>query len=223
MKVSDVMTPSVISLAPGDSMLKAARLMVQYGVSGFPVLTQGKLVGIITQGDFLRRAEIATERTHSTGVSVGQLAEEYTRAHGRKVGEVMTRDVVTVSPDACLEEAVVLMERARVKRLPVVKDRVLVGLINRVNLLHAFIVSSSEVAATPVSDVDIKDILTATLDVEPWAPHDPLNIVVKDGQVDLEGFISDERQRIALCVAAENTLGVKGVSEHLKLNPAAIG
>ncbi|MGH7093223.1 MAG: CBS domain-containing protein [Stellaceae bacterium] len=223
MKVSDVMTRGVISLAPGDSMLKAARLMMQYGVSGFPVLSQGKLVGIITQGDFLRRAEIATERLHarSNEVSLGQLAEEYARAHGRKVGEVMTRDVVTVTADASLGEAVDLMERTHVKRLPVVNGDGLVGLINRVNLLHAFIASSLGITKTPASDADIRDRLTATLAAEPWAPHNSVNIAVSNGNVDLEGVIADERQRLALRIAAENTWGVKGVSDHLRLSHAA--
>src|SRR5208282_4251086 len=123
MKVADTMTRGVISLAPEDSMHKAAKLMLQYEVSGFPVVDRGKLVGIITEGDFLRRVEIGTERRRARWIEVlagpGRLAEEYAHAHGRKVGEVMTREVVTVAEEASLEEAVGLMESHRVKRLPV--------------------------------------------------------------------------------------------------------
>src|SRR6266568_4019121 len=101
MDVADVMTRSVISIAPDDLMRKAAQLMLQYDVSGFPVLDRGELVGIITEGDFLRRGETSTERHRTRWIELlagsGRLAEEYAHAHGRKVGEVMTRDVVTIA------------------------------------------------------------------------------------------------------------------------------
>lgn len=219
MKINDVMTRGVISLSPDDSMLKAARLMLQYGVSGFPVLDRGKLVGIITQGDFLRRAELATERarTPSSEAPVGELAEHYVHTHSRKVGEVATREVATVAPDASLEEAVALMDRARVKRLPVVKDGMLVGIINRANLLHAFIVNSAEPSGSHAPDSEIRDVLLKVLETELWAPRETLVVGVEDGRVEFEGVICDERQRTALRVAAENTDGVRAVSDHLEL------
>jgi CBS domain-containing protein len=137
MKVAEVMTRGVISIASTDSMKKAAQLMLQYDMSGFPALDRGKLVGIITEGDFLRRAEIGTERHRIRWIELvvapGQLAEEYAHAHGRKVEEVMTRDVVTVAEDASLEEAVRLMERHHIKRLPVVKGGTMVGILSRAN------------------------------------------------------------------------------------------
>jgi CBS domain-containing protein len=221
MKVSDVMTCGVISLSPNDTMLKAARLMMQYGVSGFPVVAHGKLVGIITQGDFLRRAEIGTAQPcmPSAGASIGQLAEAL-HAHGRKIGEVMTSNVLTVTEDATLEEAVSLMERNRVKRLPVVKGGAVIGIINRVNVLHAFILGSGEPSGAATDD-DIRDRLTATLNAEPWAPSGSLDILVENGRVDLRGVIFDERQRLALRVVAENARGVKAVSDHLELRHAA--
>src|SRR6266704_1812224 len=138
MKVTDVMTRGVISIAPDDLMRKAAQLMLQYDVSGFPVLDRGELVGIITEGDFLRRGETGTERHRTRWIEVlagpGRLAEEYAHAHGRKVGEVMTREVVTIAEDASLEEAVRLMERYHINRLPVVKSDTMVGILSRGNL-----------------------------------------------------------------------------------------
>ena len=219
MKVSDVMTRGVISLSPDDSMLKAAQLMMQYGVSGFPVLDRGKLVGIITQGDFLRRAELATERARAptTEAPIGELAEHYVHTHSRKVGEVATREVATVAPDASLEEAVAVMDRARVKRLPVVKDGMLVGIINRANLLHAFIVNSPKPAGSRALDSEIRRVLLKVLDSELWAPRETLVVAVENGRVKFEGVICDERQRTALRVAAENTSGVREVSDHLEL------
>src|SRR4029077_11235625 len=120
-----VMTRGVISLASDDSMRKAAQLMLQYEMSGFPVMDRSKLVGIISEGDFLRRTETGTERHRGRWIEFlvgpGRLADEYAHAHGRAVDEVMTREVVTVAEDTPLEEAVRLMEHHRIKRLPVVK------------------------------------------------------------------------------------------------------
>jgi len=225
MKVSDVMTCGVISLSPNDTMLKAARLMMQYGVSGFPVLDRGKLVGIITQGDFLRRAELATERARapSNEAPVGELAEHYVHTHSRRVGEVATRKVATVAPDASLEEAVAIMDRARVKRLPVVKDGRLLGIINRANLVHAFIVNSPAPAAAQAPDNEIREVLLNVLEAELWAPRERLAVAVENGRVEFQGVIYDERQRTALRVAAENTNGVREVSDHLELRQGPAG
>jgi CBS domain-containing protein len=172
MKVADVMTRGVISIAPTDSMSKAAHLMLQYEMSGFPVMDRGRLVGILTEGDLLRRAEIGTEcRHHRRWIELllapGRLAEEYAHAHGRKVEEVMTRNVVSVDEDAPLEEVVQLMERHHIKRLPVVRSGAMVGIVSRADLVHAFIVGSSKTAAAALSDRSICERLMATLDTEP--------------------------------------------------------
>lgn len=228
MKVAEVMTRGVISIAPIDSMKKAAQLMLQYDMSGFPVMDRGKLVGIVTEGDFLRRAEIGTERHRTRWIELlvapGQLADEYAHAHGRKVEEVMTRDVVTVAEDASLEEAVRLLERHHIKRLPVVKGGAMVGILSRANLLHAFVVGASEASEPSMGDAAIRDALMATLDKEGWAPHGVVNTIVENGIVDLGGVIRDERQRLALRIAAENIPGVKGVRDHrLELDPGTVG
>ena len=146
--------------------------MLQYDMSGFPVVDHGKLVGIVTEGDFLRRAETGTERHRTRWIEFltgpGRLAEEYVHAHGRTVDEVMTREVVTVAEAASLNEAVQLMERHRVKRLPVVKGDAVVGIVTRANLLHAFIVGSPKTTAEPVTDAAIREKLAAELEKQPW-------------------------------------------------------
>jgi CBS domain-containing protein len=219
MKVADMMTRGVISLAPEDSARKAAELMLRYDMSGFPVLDRGKLVGMITQGDFLRRAETGTERHRPRWreffADPGQLAEEYTHSHARTVGELMTRDVVTVAEDASLDDAVELMERHRVKRLPVLDRAGMVGIISRVNLLRAFLVGAPKDAPGPVGDAAIRDRLTAEFERQPWIPHGSVQATVEKGVVVLQGTIRDERQRSALRVAAENIPGVKGVIDKL--------
>lgn len=219
MKVGDVMTRGVITVPPDMSLHKAATLMLQYELSGFPVVEQGRLVGIITEGDFLRRAETGTERKRSHWLELflgpGQLAEEYTRAHGRTVDEVMTRNIVSIGEGASLEEAVQLMEKHRVKRLPVVRNDVIVGMISRGTLLHAFIAATPEHPPEKVSDVTISNHLNAELSRLPWVPRGSVRATVDHGVVDLSGVIRDERQRAALRVLAENIAGVTEVREQL--------
>jgi len=220
MKVADLMTRGVLSVAPNDSVRKAAELMLRYGVNGFPVLEQGKLVGMITQGDFLRRIETGTE-CRRTGVveffaDPGRLADEYVRAHARTVGEVMTRDVITVSPDASLCDAVDLMVRHHVKRLPVVGKDGMMGIVSRVDLLHAFLVAAPKDAPAPLDDAAIAGQLNAELERQPWAHGGSIKPMVENGVVVLCGSIKDDRQRAALRVAAENVPGVKRVVDELQ-------
>jgi len=219
MRVADVMERGVISIAPDESVEKAARLMLQYDLSGLPVLDHGRLVGMITEGDFLRRAETDTERRRPRWAELfigpARLAEEYTHAHGRTVSEVMTPDVVTVGEDAGLEEAVALMEQRHIKRLPVVRGGVVVGLLTRSNLLHAFIAKLPRPSNSGVDDAEIRDRLIAELKGEFWFPRGAIDISVEDGVVALHGIVRDQRQRHAVRVAAENIEGVKQVRDEL--------
>jgi CBS domain-containing protein len=220
MKVMDVMTRDVVSVGPDASVLEAVRLMLQHRISGLPVVDAGGILqGMITEGDFLRRSETGTARKRSRFVEIllgpGRLAEDYTRASGRKVGEVMTRDVYTVPEDAPLEQVVHLMERHRVKRLPVVRGDKMVGIVTRANLVRA--VANLALAEHPVaaSDATIREQLIAELKRQPWAPIGLMDVVVKDGVVKLSGALTDERERQAIRVAAENIPGVKKVEDHL--------
>ena len=134
MKVGEAMTHGVISIAPESLMTKAAHMMLQYDISGLPVVnSKGELVGIITEGDFLRRAEFGTEHNRGRWIKyvadIGPLAAEYARSHGRKVSGVMTKHVVTVTEDTSLEEVVQLMEDHRIKRVPVLRGEKLVGIV----------------------------------------------------------------------------------------------
>jgi len=136
------MTRHVICVAPDSSIFEASRQMLQSNISGLPVVDgKGNLVGIVTEGDFLRRAETGTERKRPRWlefiVGPGTLARDYIRSHSRKVEEIMSPDVRTVTEDAQLDHVVALMEKHRIKRLPVMRGRDIVGIISRANLLHA--------------------------------------------------------------------------------------
>jgi CBS domain-containing protein len=218
MQVRDVMTPTVISVKADESTEAAAKLMLQNRISGLPVVdADGALIGIVTEGDFLRRGELGTTRRRPKWLEFllgpGRLAEEYVRSAGRKVADVMTPEPFTVGEDDSLETVVTLMERHRVKRLPVIRDGKLVGIVSRANLLYAL--ASIAPTSPPVSDDDaaIRDRVVAALAKQRWAFA--LNVVVKNGVVDLWGTIMDERERQACIVTVENVPGVKAVNDHL--------
>ena len=218
MQVRDVMTRNVISVKADESILSAARLMLQNRISGLPVLdASGALVGIVTEGDFLRRGELGTTKRRPRWVEFllgpGKLAEEYVHQSGRKVFDVMTRDPRTVSEDDTLETVVAQMERHRVKRLPVVRQGKLVGIISRANLLHALASLAREAPASSGGDAAIRDRILEALAKQHWALA--VNVVVKNGIAELWGTIMDERERQACIVAVENVPGVKQVHDHL--------
>lgn len=220
MKAQDVMTQYVTSIGPDESISKAVRIMLQNEISGLPVLDEhGRLVGMITEGDLLRRAETGTQRRRPRWIEffIGprRSAEEYVQTHGRKVSDLMTTDPVSVTEDTPLEELVTLMEKRRIKRVPIVRSDKVIGIVSRANLLHALARLSSEAKPVEVNDRMIRERLLNDLQREPWAPLGALDIIVRGGVVDLWGSITDERTRQALVVAAENIPGVKGVRDHL--------
>ena len=228
MQTQDVMTQYVISVSPDDTIARAIRLMLQERISGLPVIdSAGRLVGIVTEGDFLRRSETATERKRPRWleflIGPGRLADEYVHTHGRKVSEVMTADPVTVAEDAPLEKVVALMEKKRVKRLPVIRGEKVVGIVSRANLLHALARLAAEAAPTKSTDTTIREQLLKELAKENWAPIGALEVIVRNGIVDLWGTITDERERQALIVAAENVPGVKHVNDHVAWVDATSG
>lgn len=222
MIASDVMSRKVISIDPDSTVLQAARLMLTHRISGLPVIdAAGKLVGVLSEGDFLRRRETRTERHRSRWLEFlmgpGKIATEYTHSHGNKVGEVMTTDVKTVDENAAVEDIVELMEKHRIKRVPVMSGSILVGIITRSNLMHAM-VSMARVAPDVIQskdDAGIREQLLEEMNKERWAPVALTNVVVRDGVVELWGVLVDERQREALKVVAENIPGVKAVKDHM--------
>jgi CBS domain-containing protein len=220
MNAADVMTHRVLSVGPGTSVAEAARMMLNNNISGLPVVDGGgRLLGIVTEGDFLRRAETGTERRRPRWLEFllgpGRLADEYIRTHGRKIEEVMTPDVAAVSEDAPLGEIVRLMERRRIKRVPVTRDGKVIGIVSRANLLRALASVGDELRPSAASDAELRRLVLSELDRQPWSQRTTVNIVVRNGIVELWGVIFDERQREALRVVVENIGGVKGIKDNL--------
>jgi CBS domain-containing protein len=220
MNAKDVMTPSVLSVAPDASVAAAVRLMLQNKISGLPVIDgSGKLVGIVTEGDFLRRTEIGTQRQRARWIEFfigpGRLADEYSHSAGRTISDVMTQDVHTVEADTPLEQIVRMMERHHIKRVPVVEGAKVVGIVTRANLLRALASVADEIAPPAAGDNAIREQIFAELKRQTWAPVARIDVTVRNGVVQLSGTLTDERQRQALRILAENTPGVTKVQDHL--------
>ncbi|HEY0224220.1 MAG TPA: CBS domain-containing protein [Pseudolabrys sp.] len=220
MKAEDIMTRDVISTGPDATIFEAVRLMLQHRISGLPVVNgSGRLLGMVTEGDFLRRAEIGTERHRPRWLEFvlgpGRSAAEYTHSHGRKVEEIMSAEPYWVSEGTPVEDIVSLMERRRIKRVPVTRDARVVGIVSRANLVRAMLPMARAARQPAQGDADIRKRILAELEGQRWAPVALVTVTVQDGVVDLCGTILDERDRVALKVLAENIPGVKAVHEHL--------
>jgi CBS domain-containing protein len=224
MKARDVMVSPVVTVKPSASVKEVARLLLERRISAVPVVDdQGKVVGIISEGDLIHRAEADTERQRSwwlrglTGEET--LAAEYVKAHARKVADLMTSPVKTATPDTPLHEVATLMEGNAIKRVPIVKDGQLVGIVSRANLVRAVASARESPLEIPLSDGNIREKLLADLQKQAWARPWLLNILVSDGVVDLWGVARSDAERTAIRVAAESIQGVRAVNDNLVIRP----
>ena len=218
MRAHQIMTRQVVTVGPDTTIVEAARTMLQNHISGLPVVdASGRLVGIVSEGDFIRRAEIGTQRKHGRWLKFllgpGSAAGDFVREQGHEVGEVMTKEPFTVTEDTSLEDNVDLMEKNNVKRLPVTRGDRIVGIVSRSNLLQA-VASLAREVPDPTADDHIRDRIIATIEKNDWMPFG-LKFIVHNGVVHLNGVITEERSRKAAIVAAGTVAGVKEVHDHL--------
>ena len=221
MNVINVMMSTVVSVSPETSIRDAIKLMLQHRVSGLPVVDEEQaLVGILTEGDLLRRVEIGTERKHNRWLSfllnMDDLAVEYVHAHGRKVSEVMTPvPIITARENTPLEEVARLMEKHHIKRLPVMRGTKVIGIISRADLIRAVMNHGAAMRGPAKSDQYIRAQIIEKIRMERWSPFPLVDVDVSDGCVRLKGVVSFQHQRDALKIVAENTTGVKEVIDEL--------
>jgi len=231
MRAMDVMTTNVITVEPDTSVQQLATLLSERGISGVPVVDRdNRLLGVVTEGDLLHRAETGTERRIQRRRSrwldtIGadqEAARDYVKAHGRIVREIMTREVISVSDTTELADIATLLETKRIKRVPVLRDGKLVGIVSRANLVRALAMTKSEAAVVADSDDrTIRQRLITELTGQEWVHMWAADIIVRDRVVHL--WFSDDRseaERQAVRVAAENIPGVRQVEEHIVPAPA---
>jgi CBS-domain-containing membrane protein len=219
MRAHQIMTRDVATIGEAASISEAATMMLDRHISGLPVVdAAGRLVGVVSESDFMRRAETGTQRRRNRWLRFfagpGVAADEYVRAHGRKVSEIMTPDPVTVSEDASLEDLVGLMEKNSIKRLPVMHAGRMVGIVTRANLLRTVAGLARDIPDPTADDERLRKRIVEAISNKDWSPLD-LQVAVRDGVVHLHGLIESEAARKAAIVATENVAGVKEIRDHL--------
>ena len=214
MHAADIMTRRVLTLSPEHSVRHAARLMLDNRISGLPVCNdEGDLVGILSEGDLLRRSELGSEALKETGIRPRQDPETCIKAHSWRVGDVMTKDPVTIESDASVDQIAALMVTHAIKRVPVVQRGHLVGIVSRRDILEPVVSSRPERFAT--GDEAIKRAVLARLLSD--LNLDTIDVKVEGGVVALCGNVESGVKRLAARVAAEAVCGIGGVRNELRV------
>jgi CBS domain-containing protein len=220
MKAMDVMVRDVITIGPDDSIADAAKLIADNDVSALPVVDHdGHLVGIISEGDLMNREEIGAAIHHPWWIEAvtpgATLAAEFAKSHGKRVAEVMSEDVITATEDMPLAEIAAILERNRIKRVPIVRDGELVGIVSRSNLVQAMASNGGAPSESLDASRTIRAELLSRLEHEQsWTDFGSRNVIVSDGKVHLWGLISSDAERKALIALAEGVPGVTQVIDE---------
>jgi CBS domain-containing protein len=222
MIAADIMTKGVVTVTPDTPVTDIARLLLEKRISAVPVIENGRPVGIVSEGDLLRQVDPGAPRQPAwleLFFSRDTLAAEYIHSHARTAAQVMTRNVITVMEDTPVSEIVELLEKNRIKRVPVVDiGGHVVGIVSRANLLHALVTRAKPPAPSPSADDDtrIRDAFLAEIAAQNWADlPDEGNVIVQEGTIHLWGVVRSAEVRKAMTVAALNIPGVKGVEDHM--------
>lgn len=220
MNASDVMVHNVVTVGPDDDVSKAAQLLVDYDISALPVIDgERRVIGILSEGDLLHREEIGTDKQRPWWLEAltpsSVLAFDFAKSHGRKVAEVMSDHVISASEDASLAELANILEKNRIKRVPIIKDGKLVGIVSRANLIQALASAPPPPANDRAVDRGIRATILARLGEQPWTDFGERNIVVTDGVVHIWGLVGSPEERKALVALAEDVEGVRSVSDEM--------
>src|SRR3974377_668888 len=228
MNAADVMVTNVITVGLCACLQDVAHLLLTNRISAVPVVdSDGKVVGIVSEGDLMRRAEAGTGRPRSWWLSLltGKegLAAQYVKEHSRKVADVMTRDVITATPDTPLQDIANILEKNSIKRVPIIKDGKMVGVVSRANLLQALASLRKQIEGGTPNDTKIRETVVQRLNAEPWLRSSLINVSVQEGTVELWGIVDSPTEKKAVRVAAEETPGVRAVNDNLIIRPAGSG
>lgn len=221
MQAKDVMTTNIITVQPDAGVREIAGLLLKHRISAVPVVdADERVLGIVSEGDLMRRTENDTNSRHSWWLqaifSTQDVAGKFIKTHGQKAGDVMTRNVVSVTEDMPLHEIAELLEKHHIKRVPVKRDGRLVGIVSRANLLHGLAAKGAETTGPASSDDQtIREILLDTLSKEAGLDMSLFNVIVNDGVVQLWGIVASTNEKKAAQIAAENIPGVRSVESHL--------
>jgi len=226
MLAREAMTPTPVAVPATLAIEECARILLEKRISAVPVVdADHRIIGIVSEGDLMRRRETGTERRYSWWLELVSdpqtMARDFVKSSGHKVSDVMTRQVVSVTEETPRATIAEILEKHRIKRVPVVRAGKLVGIVSRADLVRALLVGRPAPSAAAASDADIRDHFLARLDKEPWGPRSYVNIVVTEGQVELWGFAGSPDEARAIALLAEDVPGVRGVVNHVRVGEHA--
>ena len=225
MQAKDVMTASVVTATPETEVAEIARRLVARNISAMPIVdAENQVVGIVSEGDLMRRAENETERRPSWWIraftSSEDRARDFLKTHGKTARDIMSRNVISVSEDTELAEIAETLEKHHIKRVTVLRDGKLVGIVSRANLLRGLVAAGTKAVASD----DDRDLKAA---IEKSAQQAGLNlahisVVVADGVATIWGMVETEAERAALALAAEEVGGIEQVENNVKVMPTLL-
>jgi CBS domain-containing protein len=221
MQAADVMTPNVITVGPDSEVLEIATLLLEHGISAVPVVdAENRVLGIVSEGDLMRRVDNEDEHHKSWWLRIfsDSTPSDYVKSHGRHARYIMTADPICIDEHEPLYRIAKLLEKHRIKRVPVVRDGKLVGIVSRANLLRGFSATAPDIAPN-VDDREIRDAIRQEIDENTGVVVEHINVIVADGKVQLWGLVETKEEKLAAQVAAENTPGVNSVENNLGFLP----
>jgi len=226
MLARQAMTPSPIAVPATFTVEDCARILLEKRISAVPVVdAEHRVIGIVSEGDLIRRRETGTERHYSWWLELvsdpQSMARDFVKSSGHKVSDVMTRQVVSVTEDTPLAAIAAILEKRHIKRVPVVRDGKLVGIVSRADLVRALLASRPSPQTGAASDADIRDHFLARLGKEPWGPRSFVNLIVKEGEVELWGFAGSPDEARAIGLLAEEVPGVRAVVNNVRVGDHA--
>jgi CBS domain-containing protein len=229
-KARDIMVRNVFSVSPEASVRQVANILFKNRISAAPVVDErGRLIGIISEGDLLRRVELETDYRRSWWLKIfarkskEALAIEYRKSHARRVKDVMTRRVITARPATPLRDIAALLEKNRIKRVPIVANRKVIGIVSRANLIQALASFRKESEQSTITDSMIRKRIMAHFKSEQWSKHSLLNATVQGGTVKLWGIVDSEAEKEAARLAAEQLAGVQAIENNVIVQPVQVG
>ena len=220
MKAVDIMVRDVVTAAPQDQVGSVVKMLFEKDISAVPVVdSERHVIGIVSEADLMRREELGTARHRAWWLEAltpgATLAGEFAKSHGRLVSEVMTTDVVAATEDTPLDEIAGLFERHRIKRVPILREGRLVGIVSRSNLIQALASLKMTAGEAPDADRQIRTVLLEQLGQQSWTDFGSRNVTVSDGVVHMWGLVGSPAERKALVALAENVSGVQRVSDEM--------
>lgn len=217
MQAKDIMTSNVVSISPEAGVRHAIAVMMQNNISGLPVVDdEGRICGILTEGDLLLRREIrlAPRATRNAEVTSDVDLDRYIRGNGWSVRDIMSRDVIVASPDSEVSDIAESLEVHRIKRIPIVDDGRLVGIVSRRDILA--LITDAPTLRLPREDDAILLAVQTRLKYDLGLTPQKIRVSVRNGQITLDGNVETELQRRAVLALVEN-LGSGGCLDRLQL------